>query len=252
MPMGILYIVVPCYNEQEVLPQSAPIFLDKLRSLIAAGKIAPESRVMFVDDGSKDETWSIISRLCDENENAAGVKLSRNRGHQNALTAGLVTAIEKADATVSMDADLQDDINAVDEMVDRFNAGCEVVCGVRKSRETDKLLKRVTARGYYALMNLFGAKIIYDHADFRLLSKEAVRRLVCYGTEDLFLRGLITRLGLPIEKVYYDRLPRMAGESKYTVKKMLALALRGAQCGKMKPEKEPQIGEMYIEQVKNG
>lgn len=249
--MGILYIVVPCYNEEEMLPKSAPVFLGKLLGLIKSGKISDSSRVLFVDDGSGDRTWELISRLCDENEHAAGVKLQKNRGHQNALMAGLVTAVKKADATVSMDADLQDDINAVDEMVDRWRSGCDIVCGVRKSRETDSFLKRVTARGYYFLMNLFGAGIIYDHADFRLLSREAVRRLCCYGTDDLFLRGLITRLGLPIEKVYYDRLPRLAGESKYTVKKMLALALRGMRCGREKPSAEPRFGELFIEKVKN-
>ena len=248
--MDTLYIVVPCYNEEEVLPESSRIMRQKLLSLAAAGKVSDKSRLLLVDDGSSDSTWDIIVRLCAENECIGGVKLRRNRGHQNALMAGLVTAVRSgADMTVSMDADLQDDINAVDEMVDRYNAGCPIVCGVRRSRETDSFLKRTTARGYYALMNLCGARIIYDHADFRLLSAGAVRELCRYGTEDLFIRGLITRLGLPIEKVKYDRLPRMAGESKYTLKKMLALAARGFTCRSMKQADTPQIGELCIEQV---
>jgi glycosyltransferase involved in cell wall biosynthesis len=248
--MDTLYIVVPCYNEEEVLPESSRIMRQKLLSLVSAGEVSDKSRLLLVDDGSSDSTWSIIERLSAENECIGGVKLSRNRGHQNALMAGLVTAVRNgADMTVSIDADLQDDINAVDEMVERYNAGCPIVCGVRRSRETDSFLKRTTARGYYALMNLCGAKIIYDHADFRLLSAGAVRELCRYGTEDLFIRGLITRLGLPIEKVRYDRLPRMAGESKYTLKKMLALAARGFTCRSMKQADTPQIGELYIEQV---
>lgn len=248
--MDTLYIVVPCYNEEEVLPESSRIMRQKLLSLVSAGEVSDKSRLLLVDDGSSDSTWSIIEGLSAENECIGGVKLSRNRGHQNALMAGLVTAVRNgADMTVSIDADLQDDINAVDEMVGRYNAGCPIVCGVRRSRETDSFLKRTTARGYYALMNLCGAKIIYDHADFRLLSAGAVRELCRYGTEDLFIRGLITRLGLPIEKVRYDRLPRMAGESKYTLKKMLALAARGFTCRSMKQADTPQIGELYIEQV---
>jgi glycosyltransferase involved in cell wall biosynthesis len=247
--MHTLYFVVPCYNEHDALPESARIMRQKLLSLIDAGKIAPDSRLLFVDDGSEDDTWDIIDRLHGENECVDGVRLSQNRGHQNALMAGLVTAVKYADATVSMDADLQDDIDAVDEMVDKYNAGCPIVCGVRRRRDSDTFLKRVTARGYYAVMNLCGAKIIYDHADFRLMSREAVERLCCYGTEDLFLRGLVTRLGLPIEKVRYDRFPRTAGESKYTLKKMLHLAMRGFSCGKMQPADCPQIGQLYIKQV---
>ena len=247
--MDTLYIVVPCYNEEEVLPESSRIMRQKLNSLIAAGKISPDSRLLFVDDGSSDSTWQIISRLCRENACIDGIKLSRNRGHQNAVMAGLVTAIKYAGFTITIDADLQDDIDAIDQMVDKYNAGCPIVCGVRRSRESDSLPKMLTARGYYALMNICGAKIIYDHADFRLLSREAVRRLCCYGTEDLFIRGLITRLGLPIEKVKYDRLPRMAGESKYTLRKMLHLAARGFGCRRMKAKDAPDIGELYIEQV---
>lgn len=247
--MDTLYLVVPCYNEEEALPESTGVIREKILGLISAGKISDSSRVLFVDDGSVDNTWSIIKSLCEENSCMAGVKLTQNRGHQNALMAGLVTAVKYADVTISMDADLQDDINAIDEMVDKYNAGFPIVCGVRRRRDSDTFLKRTTARGYYALMNLFGAKIIYDHADFRLLSREAVDRLCRYGTEDLFIRGLITRLGLPIEKVLYDRSPRTAGESKYTLKKMLHLAMRGFGCGRMKAASSPQVGELYIEQV---
>lgn len=245
--MSSLYIVVPCYNEEEVLPQSAPVLLEKLKSLIAAGKIAPESRLLFVDDGSRDTTWTILERLCAENAEVCALKLSKNRGHQNAVTAGMVIAAELADAALTIDADLQDDVNAIDAMTDQWNGGANVVCGVRDRRDTDTFLKRFTARAFYTLVKLGGAKIIYDHADFRLLSSAAIRKLCCFGTEDLFLRGLITRLGFPTEIVYYDRCARLAGESKYTLKKMLHLARRGFESGRMKPAAEPQIGELYIE-----
>ncbi len=172
--------------------------------------------------------------------------LTRNRGHQNAVMAGLGTAIHWADVTITVDADLQDDIDAIDGMIDKYRAGAQVVCGVRSNRESDSALKRITAQGYYRLMNLFGAKLIYNHADYRLLSREAVERLCRFGTEDLFLRGLITRLGYEPEKVYYVRSPRAAGETKYTVKKMLHLALRGMQSGRQKPADEPVIGDLYI------
>ena len=229
------------------MPESAPILLEKLRSLAAAGKIAPESRLLFVDDGSADATWPILEQLCADNAEACAMKLSRNRGHQNAVMAGLVTAAELADGTLTIDADLQDDVNAIDAMVEKWNGGAPIVCGVRDKRDTDSFMKRFTARGFYLLVKLGGAKIIYDHADFRLMSSDAVRKLCCFGTEDLFLRGLVTRLGLPTEVVYYDRRARMAGESKYTLKKMLHLARRGFESGRMKPAAQPQIGELYIE-----
>ena len=244
--MPDLYIVVPCYNEEEMLPISAPVLLGKLRALIAVGKIGDGSRLLLVDDGSADVTWRIIEELCAAEREVCGLKLSRNRGHQNAVMAGLVTAAKHADAAVTIDADLQDDENAIDAMVDKFLAGADVVCGVRDRRDTDTFFKRTTARGFYTLVRLGGAKIIYDHADFRLLSREAIRRLTCFGTEDLFLRGLVTRLGFKPEIVYYDRRARTAGESKYTLKKMLHLARRGFQSGRMKAAAEPQIGELYI------
>lgn len=244
--MSALYIVVPCYNEEEVLPESARVLRMKLQTLIGAGKVSAQSRILLVDDGSRDSTWYHIRRLCETNELFCGLRLGRNRGHQNALMAGLVTAIDHCDVTVSIDADLQDDVDAIEEMVDKFNAGCPIVCGVRKNRDSDTFMKRFTAHGFYALMRLCGGKTIFDHADFRLMSAEAVRRLACFGTEELFLRGLITRLGLPIEKVYYDRLPRTAGESKYSLKKMLALAKSGFESKKMQPASDMKIGEMYI------
>lgn len=245
--MDTLYIVVPCYNEEEVLPESARIMRQKLHTLISAGKVSPSSRLLFVDDGSKDSTWYIIESLSLANELICGLKLKKNRGHQNALMAGLVIAIKHADFTISIDADLQDDIDAIDEMVDKYNAGAPIVCGVRRSRDSDTFLKRFTARGFYTLMSLCGGKTIYDHADFRLMSAEAVRRLACYGTDDLFLRGLVTRLGMPIEKVRYDRFPRTAGESKYTLGKMLALAKRGFESRKAEPADTMQLGELYVE-----
>lgn len=250
--MNTIYLVVPCYNEHDALPLTAPVMLEKLRALSDSGKISPESGVLFVDDGSADDTWEIIKSLREGDGRVSGLRLSRNRGHQNALMAGLVTAMAWSDATISMDADLQDDINAVDGMVTKFAGGCPIVCGVRSRRDTDSFLKRVTARGYYGLMNLCGAGIIYDHADFRLLSREAVRRLCRYGTEDLFIRGLITRLDLPIEKVYYDRAARAAGESKYTLRKMFHLALRGFGCGRMRPAPEMKVGKLYIAEVLHG
>lgn len=250
--MKAIYLVVPCYNEHDALPLTAPVMLEKLDRLISSGKITPESGVLFVDDGSSDDTWEIIKRLRQSDGRVSGLRLSRNRGHQNALMAGLVTAMDWCQATISMDADLQDDINAVDEMVEKFAAGADIVCGVRSRRDSDSFLKRVTARGYYGLMNLCGAGIIYDHADFRLLSREALRRLCRYGTEDLFIRGLITRLDLPLEKVYYERSVRAAGESKYTLRKMLHLALRGFSCGRMKPSPDMAVGELYIAEVLHG
>lgn len=244
--MSILYFIVPCYNEELILPKSAKVLLQKLRSLIARGAIAPQSRLLFVDDGSGDKTWEIIEKLYQEPEVCA-LKLSKNRGHQNAVTAGLAVAQKYADATISIDADLQDDVDAVDEMVEKLNAGAQIVCGVRSRRDTDSFLKRSTAHAFYTAMKLSGAKIIYDHADFRLLSRAATEKLLCFGTEDLFLRGLITRLGYTPEIVYYDRRARTAGESKYTLRKMLHLARRGFESGRQRMAETPQIGELYIE-----
>ncbi|MBQ2117847.1 MAG: glycosyltransferase family 2 protein, partial [Clostridia bacterium] len=183
--MKSLYLIVPCYQEEAVLPESIPVLLGKLRALTAAGRISPESRLLFVDDGSRDATWSILSACAGENADVCALRLSKNRGHQNAVTAGLVKAAERADAAVTIDADLQDDPDAIDRMVDEWNAGADIVCGVRGRRDTDSFLKRVTARGFYTLAQLGGAKVIYDHADFRLLSRAAIEKLLCFGTEDL-------------------------------------------------------------------
>ncbi len=244
--MEDLYIVVPCYNEEEVLPQSAPVLLAKLRALVKAQRIGADSRVLFVDDGSADATWTILERLFQENPDVCALKLSKNRGHQNAVMAGMVTAVKRAGAVLTIDADLQDDPDAIDAMAEKWNAGADVVCGVRDRRDTDTFLKRFTARAFYTLVRLGGAKIVFDHADFRLMSAKAVEQLCRFGTEDLFLRGLITRLDLPLAVVKYDRRARMAGESKYTLKKMLHLARRGFESGRMRMAEAPQIGELYI------
>ena len=244
--MKSLYIVVPCYNEADALPECAPVLIEKLRALMRAGKIAPDSRVLFVDDGSADATWLTLSRLFRENPDVCALRLTKNRGHQNAVMAGMVTAMRRADAALTIDADLQDDPDAIDEMTDRWNAGAEIVCGVRDRRDTDTFFKRFTARAFYTLVRLGGAKTIFDHADFRLMSAAAIETLCRFGTEDLFLRGLVTRLGCPTEIVKYDRRARTAGESKYTLKKMLHLARRGFESGRMRMADSPQIGEMYI------
>ena len=246
MQLKSLYIVVPCYNEEAALPECAPVLMEKLRALIAAEKIGQESRVLFVDDGSADATWDILQRLFRENPDVCALRLSKNRGHQNAVMAGMVTAMERSDAALTIDADLQDDPDAIDAMVDKWLAGAEIVCGVRDRRDTDTFFKRFTARAFYTLVRLGGAKTIFDHADFRLMSAAAIKKLCRFGTEDLFLRGLVTRLGCPTEIVKYDRRARTAGESKYTLKKMLHLARRGFESGRMRMADRPQIGELYI------
>lgn len=244
--MKTLYIVVPCYNEEECLPQTAPVFAQKIKDLISAGAVAPDSRVFFVDDGSADSTWEIIKALRAADPVYAALRLSPNRGHQNAVMTGLMVARELCDITVSIDADLQDDINAIDEMVKKHKEGYPIVCGVRNSRDTDQFLKRFTAQSYYRLMNLFGAKIIFDHADFRLMDKTALEKLSYYHGEDLFLRGLATRLGLPIATVTYARSARIAGESKYTLRKMMKLAMKGFTCDRVRPADYPRPAENYI------
>lgn len=238
--MELYFFVVPCYNEEEVLPVTMERLSAKLRALTARGFASPESRILFVDDGSHDRTWDMICAAHGEDSIFTGLSLDRNRGHQTALTEGLMAAREKRAVSVSIDADLQDDVDAIDAMAEKRAAGAHIVCGVRQSRETDTFLKRTTARGYYRLMRLFGSHLIYDHADFRLMDPEALDRLALYHGDDLFLRGLVTRLGLPCETVYYDRAERFAGESKYTLKKMLKLAGRGMVSGRMRPEKAPR------------
>ncbi|MCI8412569.1 MAG: glycosyltransferase family 2 protein [Clostridia bacterium] len=223
----VLYIVVPCYNEEPVLAETTARLREKLTGLIGAGKISDESRVLYVNDGSKDNTWALIRKFHEEDGHFSGVNLSRNRGHQNALLAGLETAAKYADAIVSMDADLQDDINAVDEMVDKFHEGCEVVYGVRKARKKDSFFKRWTAEAFYKLTNKMGGNIVFNHADYRLMSRRAVLALSEYRECNLFLRGLVPMIGYKSDLVFYERAERFAGESKYPLKKMLSFAYEG-------------------------
>ncbi len=238
--MPVLYIVVPCYNEEEALPLSAPVFLQKLTQL------CPEGRIVLVDDGSRDRTWEIIRSLHRQDAHFSGIRLSENRGHQNALTAGLMWAMDRCDAAISIDADLQDDIDAMDAMWAKYREGWDIVCGVRQSRETDTFLKRFTARSYYRLMRFLGSDLIYDHADYRLMDRRALRALSYFHGDDLFLRGLVNRLGCRVTTVGYDRRAREAGESKYTLKKMLKLACKGFTCGRMKPSDTPRETDSHI------
>ncbi len=249
MAKPILWIVIPCYNEEQVLPITAPMFLEKIKSLSTQGLVSEKSRVLFVNDGSKDKTWELIQGFAAQDELFIGISQSRNRGHQNALTAGLMWSRTRCDITISIDADLQDDIDAMDKMVEKYKEGCGIVCGVRASRATDTFLKRTTARGYYGLMKLFGSDLIYDHADYRLMDTAALEALSHYHGDDLFLRGLVNRLGAKVGTVSYDRRAREAGESKYTLKKMLKLALKGMECGRRKPERTSRSDDAVIAEV---
>ena len=234
--MKTIFLVIPCYNEEEVLPETSKRLREKLRSLQAEGLISQQSRAVFVDDGSKDRTWELISQLhSEEPELFDGIRLSRNEGHQNALFAGLMTVREHCDAAISLDADLQDDINAIDEMVRQFAAGFAIVYGVRSQRDTDTAFKRTTARSFYKLMELMGVEVVYDHADYRLMSKRALEGLSQFGEVNLFLRGIVPMIGYPSTKVYYERAPRFAGESKYPLKKMLSFAAEGITSLSVKP-----------------
>ena len=231
-----LYLVVPCYNEEEVLPETARRLAKKLDALCSAGKISAQSRVLFVDDGSRDATWSLIEAVSGEDERFGGVKLSRNRGHQNALMAGLTTALDRrCDAVISLDADLQDDIDAVDRMVDSFLAGHDVVYGVRSSREKDTFFKRATAQGFYKFMRLLGVELVYNHADYRLLSRRALEGLMEFDEVNLFLRGIVPQIGYSSDVVTYERGERFAGKSKYPLKKMLSFALEGVTSFSVRP-----------------
>lgn len=222
-----LYIVIPCYNEEAVLPITAPLFRDKLLSLSAQGKISPDSRVLFVNDGSKDNTWNLICQLAKEDEHYKGICLSRNRGHQNALLAGLMEAKDKCDITISIDCDGQDDINAMDAMVDEYLSGAEIVYGVRSKRDTDTFFKRFTAESFYKLMKWMGADTVYNHADYRLVSSRALKEFANFKEVNIFLRGMFPLVGFKSTCVYYERHERIAGESHYPLKKMLALAFDG-------------------------
>ena len=233
--MPILYIVVPCYNEEAVLPITAPLFRDKLLRLAAAGQIHPDSRVLFVNDGSRDKTWDIISALAKEDEHYLGICQSRNRGHQNAVLAGLMEARERCDITISIDCDGQDDINAMDEMVKAYHEGCEVVYGVRSSRETDSFFKRFTAQSFYKFLASMGAEVVYNHADYRLISSRVLREFANFHEVNLFLRGLVPLVGFKSTSVSYSRAERLAGESHYPLKKMIALAADGITSLSVKP-----------------
>lgn len=241
-----LYIVVPCYNEQEVLPETSKRLLEKMGQLVSENKIANNSRIMFVNDGSKDQTWSIIKQLCDENVVYAGVNLSRNRGHQNALLAGMATAVKYADMIITMDADLQDDINAVDRMIEACYAGNDVVYGVRSSRKNDTCFKRGTAHLFYKLMCFLGADIVYDHADYRLLSRRAAENLLDFDEVNLFLRGIVPMVGFQSTTVEYERGERFAGESKYPLGKMITFAFEGITSLSVKPIRMITIGGLLI------
>lgn len=231
----VLYIVIPCYNEEDVLPITVPMFLEKLKSLIGIGKIAPESCILFVDDGSRDRTWNIITALAEKSRYIKGISLSRNRGHQNALLAGLNEARDKCDITVSIDCDGQDDINAVDEMIDEYLSGSEIVYGVRSSRKTDSFLKRNTARLFYRLMSFMGVETVYDHADYRLVSSKVLKSFSDFREVNIYLRGMLPLVGYKSSCVYYERKERLAGKSKYSPAKMLTLALDGITSLSVKP-----------------
>ena len=235
MKLPKLTIVIPCYNEEDVLPQTSALFLNKLQTLITSKRIDEESRVMFVNDGSKDSTWNIIQELSKEDPHYTGLCLSRNRGHQNALLAGLMTAKEAADITISIDCDGQDDINAMDAMLNEYEQGCDIVYGVRSKRETDTFFKRTTAEGFYKVMKLLGAEVVFNHADYRLMSKKALEGLAEFGEVNLFLRGLVPLVGFRYSSVYYERSDRIAGESHYPLKKMLSFALDGITSLSVKP-----------------
>ena len=230
-----LYMVIPCYNEQEVLPETSKRRKEKLSTLVKAGKIDPESRIIFVNDGSKDRTWEIIRRLHEEDPVFGGVNLSRNRGHQNALLAGLMTVKDHADMAISMDADLQDDINAIDEMVEKYLNGTDIVYGVRSSRAKDTFFKKATAEGFYKLMNTMGVNTVFNHADYRLMSKRALEGLAEFREVNLFLRGIVPMIGYSTDVVYYERGERFAGESKYPLGKMLSFAIEGITSLSTKP-----------------
>lgn len=231
----VLYLVIPCYNEENVLPLTSGLFAKKIRSLVSLGKISEKSRVLFVNDGSRDKTWEIISDLSKKQDVFEGICLSRNRGHQNALLAGLMEVCGVADAAISIDCDGQDDINAMDEMVEKYRRGIDIVYGVRSARDTDTFFKRFTAESFYRLMNGLGAEIKYNHADYRLMSKRALEGLRGFHEVNLFLRGLVPMVGYPSDVVYYERHERMAGESHYPLRKMMALAVNGITSLSIKP-----------------
>ncbi|MBD5463996.1 MAG: glycosyltransferase family 2 protein [Lachnospiraceae bacterium] len=232
---NVLYLVIPCYNEEEVLPETSARLREKVNELIGKKKIDARSRVIFVNDGSKDRTWELIEELHQKDKIFGGINLSRNRGHQNALLAGLMTVKDHADMVISMDADLQDDIDAIDEMVDKYLDGTDIVYGVRSSRQKDTFFKKATAEGFYKLMNGMGANTVFNHADYRLMSRRALEGLAQYGEVNLFLRGIVPMIGYSTDVVYYERGERFAGESKYPLGKMLSFAVEGVTSLSTKP-----------------
>ena len=235
MKNPILYIIIPCYNEESVLPITSTMFLDKINELVNLGKISDDSRIMFVNDGSKDKTWEIICDLANKDKHYIGISQSRNRGHQNAVLAGLMEAKDQCDITISIDCDGQDDINAMNKMVDEYLDGCEVVYGVRSKRDTDTFFKRFTAEGFYHLMNWMGAEVVFNHADYRLISSRVLQEFANFKEVNIFLRGMIPLVGFKSTSVYYERHERIAGESHYPLKKMLALAFDGITSLSVKP-----------------
>lgn len=235
--MDTLYLVIPCYNEEEVLPETSSQLKKKIVSLVAKGKISDKSRIVFVNDGSKDRTWEIITALHEEDKIFQGIKLSRNKGHQNALLCGLMTVKDHCDMAISLDADLQDDINAIDEMVEKYYQGCDVVYGVRSARDTDTFFKKFTAEGFYKVMKMMGGDVVFNHADYRLMSRRALNGLQEFKEVNLFLRGVVPMIGYKSDSVYYERKERFAGESKYPLKKMLAFAWEGITSLSTKPIK---------------
>ena len=235
MKTPTLYIVIPCYNEEKVLPITSTMFLDKINELVNLGKISDDSRIMFVNDGSKDKTWEIICDLANKDKHYIGISQSRNRGHQNAVLAGLMEAKDQCDITISIDCDGQDDINAMNKMVDEYLDGCEVVYGVRSKRDTDTFFKRFTAEGFYHLMNWMGAEVVFNHADYRLISSRVLQEFANFKEVNIFLRGMIPLVGFKSTSVYYERHERIAGESHYPLKKMLALAFDGITSLSVKP-----------------
>lgn len=232
---AVLYIVIPCYNEEKVLPITSGIFLEKMQKLIQDEKIDEKSRIMFVNDGSKDRTWEIILELAKKDEHFIGISQSRNRGHQNAVLAGLMEAKDCCDITISIDCDGQDDINAMDQMVEEYYDGCEIVYGVRSNREKDTFFKRCTAQGFYKFLNAMGAEVVYNHADYRLVSSRVLQEFANYKEVNLFLRGMFPLVGFKSTSVYYERHERVAGESHYPLRKMLALAFDGITSLSVKP-----------------
>ena len=231
----ILYIVIPCYNEEQVLPITCSMFLEKIKSLVQKEKISDDSRILFVNDGSKDKTWEIIKQLAKEDFHYKGISQSRNRGHQNAVLAGLMESKNVCDITISIDCDGQDDINAMDAMVDAYLDGCEIVYGVRSRRDTDTFFKRFTAEGFYKVMNWMGAEVVFNHADYRLVSSRVLQEFANYKEVNIFLRGMFPLVGFKSTSVYYERHERIAGESHYPLSKMLALAFDGITSLSVKP-----------------